>query len=143
MEEKLKRRIATKGLSDRAAAPLTIESRQGCLWIVLPDGINMDSHPQLEEKIDESLASKAGDKLVVDLSKTKNMYSAGFGMIVRLKKAAEARGCATFVVNASSRVMEAMAYLGLQKIIRVYEEGDKLDFLPDARETGATDPNEP
>ncbi len=120
--------MSPKNRAGRGATRLDVREDNGCLWITLPDSINMDSYPGLEEQIESSMASSV-NSIAIDLSKTKNMYSAGFGLIVRLKKMADAHNGRVYVVHAPRRVVDAMNYLGLQKVVTVYEEGASLDFL--------------
>lgn len=120
--------MSPKNTSTKKTTSLEISEQDRCLWITLPDSINMDSYPGLEEKIESSLSSMSS-QIVVDLSKTKNMYSAGFGLIVRLKKMTEMHGGKLYVVHVAPRVVEAMNYLGLQKVVKVYKDGEALDFL--------------
>jgi anti-anti-sigma factor len=126
------RETAPQAECPREESSLTIESKQGCLWITLPDSITMDSYPQLEERIDDAINGSESGTTVIDLGLTKNMYSAGFGMIVRIRKRMGEKGGSLYLVNAASRVVEAMTYLGLHKVISVYEEGAPLDFLTDS-----------
>jgi anti-anti-sigma factor len=114
-----------------AGEGLSAEVRSGCLWITLPDAINMDTHDQLEQGLGELLDEKPV-RIVIDLSETRNMYSAGFGVIVRFKKRAAALGKDVCLVNVNPRVAEAITAVGLHKVLPVYEEGAALDFLKSA-----------
>ncbi|MBD3320135.1 MAG: STAS domain-containing protein [Chitinivibrionales bacterium] len=116
-------RITVEGLDD-----FSIENREGCLWITLPDSINMDNYQQIESRVDSVLKKDAGN-VVIDLGKTINMYSAGFGLIVRLRKRIDECGGKLFLVNVSHRTADGLHGVGLDKIIRVYEQGAPLDFL--------------
>jgi len=109
---------------------ISISLRHGCLWIVLPDSINMDNCDQIEERLRATL-TEAPEKTVIDLSRTKNMFSAGFGMIVRFKKDLEKLGKRIFLVNVPPQVREALTSLGLHKVLPVYTDGAPLDFIAD------------
>jgi anti-anti-sigma factor len=115
-------------MSERNVRGLHIALKDGFIWITIPDSITMDTYQQVEYGI-ESVLTDGGDKIVIDLGKTKNMYSAGFGLIVRLRKRIAQNKGAMYLVNVSPRVMEGLSSVGLHKVVSIYEEGARLDFL--------------
>ena len=61
----------------------SVEQRHGCLWITLPDSIDMDNFLKIEERIMPEL-EKAPQEVVLDFSRTKALFSSGIGLVVRL-----------------------------------------------------------
>jgi anti-anti-sigma factor len=114
--------------SAESADGIIVQQRQGCVWVTLPDAINMDTHMRIEKKVDAMLHGKPA-RMVIDLAETRNMYSAGFGMIVRVKRVMAEYDGKLYVVNVNPKVMEAMQFTGIHKILSVYEQGATLDFL--------------
>lgn len=105
----------------RKSSGLRITKRKGYWWILLPDAINMDNYEQVENGI-ESIFSAGGDRLVIDLADTKNMYSAGFGLLVRLRKRVVSSNGEIHLINASEKVLDGLRAVGLDKIMPVYSE---------------------
>jgi anti-anti-sigma factor len=111
-----------------AALRVQIKEKAGHLWVMLPDSLNMDNYLHVESHI-VSLVQSRNLPLVIDLDKTKNMYSAGFGMIVRLLKIVTAQEKSMYIVNASKRVIEGLEGVGMHRILQVYARGALPDFL--------------
>ncbi|MBD3343525.1 MAG: STAS domain-containing protein [Chitinivibrionales bacterium] len=118
-------KITMEGFSDFA-----IEKKDGDLWITLPDSINMDNYQQIESRVESILNADIG-RVIIDLGKTKNMYSAGFGLIVRLKKRIDDCKGTLYLVNVSPKTAEGLHGVGLDRIMRVYEQGKSPDFSKD------------
>jgi anti-anti-sigma factor len=119
-------------MTDKNIRGLNIAFAGGHIRITIPDAINMDNFQQVEYGIESVLTDKA-DKVVIDFGKTKNMFSAGFGMIVRLKKRITQNGGELYLVNVSSRVLEGMQSVGLTKIVTVCGDDEAPDFPSAAR----------
>jgi len=64
---------------------LKIENKSDFTWVTLPDSINMDTYKTLEENIQARLDS-GNVRVVLDLSKTNNLFSSGLGLIIRIRK---------------------------------------------------------
>jgi len=114
-------------MTDKNIRGLNISFAGGRIRITIPDAINMDNFQQVEYGIESVLTDKA-DKVVIDFGKTKNMFSAGFGMIVRLKKRIALNGGELYLVNVSPRVLEGMQSVGLTKIVTVCQDDEAPDF---------------
>ena len=110
-----------------------VEHKDGYLWITLPDGVNMDNYVPLEKSIESFLPGNPRD-VVIDLGKTKTLYSSGFGMLIRLKKRIEEYNSRSFLVNVSPRLLEALESVGMEKLFPMF---DSEKSFRDA--TGATD----
>jgi anti-anti-sigma factor len=96
-----------------------IEKRYGCLWIVLPDSIDMDNYEKIEKTIAPEL-KESPKKIVLDFSKTENLFSSGLGVIVRLQKRITELGGILFLVNFSPRLKEALEAVGLDRVFKTF-----------------------
>jgi anti-anti-sigma factor len=106
-----------------------IEKRYGCIWIILPDTIDMDNYGRIEQSIEPELRESA-KKVVLDFSRTENLFSSGLGVIVRVQKRVTDLGGQLFLVNFTNRLKDALEAVGLDKIFTAFasEEDFKKHF---------------
>jgi anti-anti-sigma factor len=103
-----------------------IENKHGCLWIVLPDSIDMDSCNTIEESILPLLEQGSG-RVAMDFSKTSAIYSSGLGLVVRMQSRIHDKGGELYLVNLSDRMVEALANVGLDKVLSICKTEDDLE----------------
>jgi anti-anti-sigma factor len=96
-----------------------MERKNGCLWFVLPDVINMDNYIRIEEQLQMSLDGQE-KKIVIDLTHTKNLFSSGLGLLIRLKKHIDNATGSMFLVNVSKKIRDLLAAVNLDKLFFVY-----------------------
>jgi anti-anti-sigma factor len=98
---------------------LHIEERAGCLWIILPSSIDMSNRSDIEDEIHMHLTS-AIPCVVLDMRKTKYIYSSGLNLIVKLKNAIEQWNGKIVIVNVGPKAREILEKLNLHKIVDCY-----------------------
>lgn len=99
---------------------VTMERKNGCLWFVLPDVINMDNYIRIEGQLQAALGG-AEKKIVIDLAHTRNLFSSGLGLLIRLKKHVDNAGGTMHLVNVSKKVRDLFASVNLDKLFLIYE----------------------
>jgi anti-anti-sigma factor len=98
---------------------LKIEDKLGCVWITLPDSIDMDTYRNIEGAIVARRPDNAAC-VVLDLSETKNLFSSGIGLIIRVRKqVVESKGLFV-LVNVSRKVRKIFETVKLEKIFTMY-----------------------
>ncbi|MBD3316323.1 MAG: STAS domain-containing protein [Chitinivibrionales bacterium] len=112
-----------------------IENKHGCLWIVLPDSIDMDSCSAIEARL-IPLLEEAGGRVAMDFSKTSAIYSSGLGLVLRMKATIDESGGKLHLVNLSERLVEAFENVGLDQVLPVYRTENDLKT---ALESSSTD----
>ena len=108
-----------------------IENKLGCLWIVLPDSIDMDSCNTIEESI-LPILEESGGRVALDFSKTSAIYSSGLGLVVRMQSRIHDKGGTLYLVNLSDRMVEALANVGLDKVLSIHRTEADLKAHLDA-----------
>jgi anti-anti-sigma factor len=98
---------------------LGIERRYGCLWIILPDSIDMDNYVKIEDRIMECLAETPMN-IVLDFSGTKSLFSSGIGLIVRLNKGVTDKGYTMSLVNVGEKIREGFENVGLDTVFTIF-----------------------
>jgi len=97
-----------------------IESREGYLWIGLPDAIDMDNYQRIEDAISNELGENQS-RIALDFDKTRYLFSSGLGLIIRLKKKVEALEKKFFLINMNKKLREGLQNVGLDKSFTIYE----------------------
>jgi len=100
------------------AIKVNITRKMGCLWVVLPDVITIDSNLEIELAIMARM--EPAEKLVIDLTKTTKLFSSGLGLLVRLRKKASELNGMLCLVNVPRRVREFMTTVHLDKVFPTY-----------------------
>ncbi len=114
-----------------------IEERHECLWIVLPDSIDMDNYMKIEERILPELEKSPRD-VVLDFSRTKALFSSGIGLIIRLNKQINQAGQQIVLVNIETKIKEGLENVGLDSAFKLYATEE--DFVK-ARAQGSGGPS--
>ncbi len=96
-----------------------IEKRHDALWISLPDSIDMDNHQKIQEMIEPEMEGGC-ERVVLDFSHTKSLFSSGLGLIIRLKKLVENKGGKIFLVNVRDKIYEGFENVGLNKTFDIF-----------------------
>lgn len=97
---------------------MSIENKIGCLWITLPDAISMYNNRELEKSIIENL--KEHTDIVLDLSMTTHLFSAGLGLIIRIRKAANEKNSSLYLVNVNEKMRVFLTALNLTNVLSIY-----------------------
>jgi anti-anti-sigma factor len=108
------------------SSSVLVEKKHGCLWIVLPDSIDMYNYQQIEERIIPEL-EKNPSHIVLDFSATKALFSSGIGLVVRLKKRASELKQTISLVNIQEKIREGLENVGLETAFEIYK--NENDFL--------------
>ena len=96
-----------------------IKRRNGYLWIILPNAIGVDEGQEIQLELKSKILSK-NEQLVLDFTNTSIIYSAGFGLFIRLrKKVMETQG-AIYFVNVSKKNRDTFTELMLDKVFPIY-----------------------
>ncbi|MGB7566421.1 MAG: STAS domain-containing protein [Chitinivibrionales bacterium] len=98
---------------------LKIENKSDFVWITLPDSVNMDTYKAIEEKI-ESRLDAACVRVVLDLSKTSNLFSSGLGLIIRVRKWVAKSNGFICLVNVSRKIRAILETVHLDKVFTIY-----------------------
>ncbi len=97
---------------------LSIEHKMGSIWITLPDGISMYNSRDIEKSIVGNLEKSSS--LVLDFLNTRNLFSSGLGLIIRIRKAATEMDCKLCLVNVTGKIRELLSALNLSKLLTIY-----------------------
>jgi len=103
-----------------------VEDRHGCLWVILPDSIDMDNYLQIEERILPELEKSPKD-VALDFSHTKALFSSGIGLVVRLNKQIADKKQKIYLVNIERKIKEGLENVGLDMAFPMYPTEE--DFL--------------
>ena len=98
---------------------MKIENKSDFVWVTLPDSINMDTYMALEENIQARLGS-GNVRVVLDLSKTNNLFSSGLGLIIRIRKWVAQSNGFICLVNVSRKVRAVLETVHLDKVFTIY-----------------------
>lgn len=109
---------------------IALEERMGYIWITLPDSIHMDNYRQIETDILSHLTGK-GDRVVLDLSATQNLFSSGLGLIIRLRKFVGSGKGYICVVNVSHKIRDLLESVHLEKVIPIYATDVEFEISQD------------
>jgi anti-anti-sigma factor len=100
------------------ATALSIEHKMGSIWITLPDAISMYNSRDIEKSVIGNLQKSSS--LVLDFSNTRNLFSSGLGLIIRIRKVATENDCKVCLVNVTEKMRELLAALNLSKLLTIY-----------------------
>jgi anti-anti-sigma factor len=103
----------------KPAGSVAITRKNGFFWIAMPDSITMDNYVRIEEEIADAVA-EPNNKVVLDMAVTRNLFSSGLGLLIRLKKRLDDKKCLLFLVNVSHRIQDILAAVHLDKLFTVY-----------------------
>ena len=113
-----------------AANALKMENKSDCLWITLPDSINMDTYQNIEAAITSRLREK-GPRVVLDMSKTSNLFSSGLGLMIRIRKQVCENQGYIFLVNVSQKVRKILETVRLDKVFTLYATDVEFEISQD------------
>jgi len=103
----------------KSTGSVAITRKNGFFWIVMPDSITMDNYVRIEEDI-ATAVSEPNNKVVLDMAATRNLFSSGLGLLIRLKKRLDEKKCLLFLVNVSHRIQDIFTAVHLDKLFTVY-----------------------
>ena len=97
---------------------MSIEHKMGCLWITLPDAISMYNSRELEKTVVGNLEKETS--VVLDFSKTQNLFSSGLGLIIRIRKFVGEKNGVMSLVNVSEKMRDLFSAMNLNKVLTIY-----------------------
>jgi len=97
---------------------MSIEHKMGSLWITLPDAISMYNSRELEKTIVGNLGNEVN--VVLDFSRTRNLFSSGLGLIIRIRKAVGEKNSHLCLVNVNEKMRDMLTALNLHKVLSIY-----------------------
>lgn len=97
---------------------MSIEHKMGCMWVTLPDSINMYNNHEIEKSVLGNLED--GTNVVIDLSNTISIFSSGLGLIIRIRKTVYEHNGVVCLVNVNEKLREMFAALNLTKVLPIY-----------------------
>lgn len=103
----------------KTAGSIAVTMKNGFLWIAMPDSITMDNYVRIEEQIVEAVSGSCNG-VVLDMAVTRNLFSSGLGLLIRLKKRFDEKNCPLFLVNVSHRVQDILTAVHLEKLFPIY-----------------------
>jgi anti-anti-sigma factor len=101
-----------------SSVSLSVEHKMGCLWITLPDAISMYNSRELEKSISGNLDD--GGIVVLDFSRTRNLFSSGLGLIIRIRKSVSENNGILNLVNVNEKLRDMFTALNLNKVLTIY-----------------------
>jgi anti-anti-sigma factor len=95
-----------------------VEERSGYLWITLPDAVSMYNSRTVEQAVISHITENKN--VVLDLSRTNNIFSAGLGLFIKIRKHVFEKSGTICIVNVSSKHSELFSSLKLDKVFPVF-----------------------
>jgi anti-anti-sigma factor len=114
----------------KTAGSISVTVKNGFLWIAMPDSITMDNYVRIEEQIVEAVAGSC-TRVVLDMAVTRNLFSSGLGLLIRIKKYLDERNCTLFLVNVSHKIQDILAAVHLDKLFPVYATDVEFEISQD------------
>ncbi|MBN1603512.1 MAG: STAS domain-containing protein [Chitinispirillaceae bacterium] len=95
-----------------------VEKRSGYLWITLPDAVSMYNSKAVEQAVLSQITDTKS--VVLDLSKTNNIFSAGLGLFIKIRKHVFEKSGTVCLVNVSAKHSELFTSLKLDKVFPIF-----------------------
>ena len=99
---------------------VTIEKRNGCLWILMPRFIDGKNNISIENEIKDTLDDSI-DRVVLDLANVFSISSVAMGLIVRLRAMITDLSLSFYFINISDSCREQLEMVNLYKVLPVLE----------------------
>ena len=112
------------------APVVAIEERRGFIWARFPESVTVDNYRLIEQKIGARLSGKS-DRLVLDFSRTRDVYSSGIGLLVRVHKQVTEAGGGVYLVNVSKKIRETLEGVHLERILPMYATDVEFEISHD------------
>jgi anti-anti-sigma factor len=120
---------------------ITANMKNGFLWIAMPDSITMDNYVRIEEEIVEVIAGGSCNRVVFDMAATRNLFSSGLGLLIRIKKRLDEKKCLLYLVNVSHRVRDILSSVNLDTLFPIFSTDVEFEISQeDILEKKAQDP---
>ena len=97
-------------------ADVTFQSAGEVLVAYLSGEIDHHNAPQIREAIDECVAFRQPDRLILDFGDVTFMDSSGIGLVMGRYRLIEGKNCSFYIVNLSEHAYRVMQLAGLEKI---------------------------
>jgi anti-anti-sigma factor len=95
-----------------------VEERSGYVWVTLPDAVSMYNSRQVE--LDVASRITEGKGVVLDMSRTNNVFSAGLGLFIKIRKLVFEKSGTVCLVNVSAKHIEMFSSLKLDKVFPIF-----------------------
>jgi anti-anti-sigma factor len=109
---------------------LIVEKRLGYTWVILPGGIATQEYASIEDAILKNLTGKK-DRVVVDFSQVRALYSSGLGILIRLQKLIAKGDGVIALVNVAQKIYDLLVSLNLDKIFPLYSTDVEFEISQD------------
>lgn len=114
----------------KKAGTISVNMKNGYLWIAMPDSITMDNYVRIEEQILDAVSGSCAG-VVLDMSATHNLFSSGLGLLIRLKKLFDQKSCRLFLVNVSHKIRDILTSVHLETIFPIYATDVEFEISQD------------
>jgi anti-anti-sigma factor len=95
-----------------------VTERSGYLWIILPDAVSMYNSNEIEQAILSKINVSAN--IVLDLSRTNTLFSAGLGLLIKIRKITFEKNGSICLVNISTKLHELLTSVKLDKVFPLF-----------------------
>ena len=95
---------------------LNTSYQDNVLTVFLSGEIDHHNAPQIREAIDECVAFRQPDRLILDFGDVTFMDSSGIGLVMGRYRLIEGKNCSFYIVNLSEHAYRVMQLAGLEKI---------------------------
>jgi anti-anti-sigma factor len=96
-----------------------VEEKFGDLWVLLPDAISMYSCREIDAAVSKKINSSI-KRIVLNMSKTYNLFSSGLRLMLSLRKKINLRGGELVLVNVSAQIRQLLTDLNLDKVFKIF-----------------------
>ncbi len=100
------------------SSSIQIESKNGCLWILMPRFINSKNNLQLQDTIEKKL-SDVIDRVVLDFTNVASITSLTIGLLMRLREITTEAKSSLYLINIPKTCFEQLETVNLDKIFPV------------------------
>lgn len=87
--------------------------------IVLPSKFNFSYHKNFTDQYGKALESSSSEPIVLDFSNVEYLDSAALGMMVLLKKKADAKNIEVSIVNAHGAALDVLKIANFQNLFSI------------------------
>lgn len=99
--------------------------QENCLTVYLPEEVDHCTIADMGKEVDEMIANNHIRHIIFDFKYTNFMDSSGLGAIMGRYKKIKILGGEVWAVHLNFRIKQLLKMSGMNKIIQIYEEGDK------------------
>ena len=109
---------------------LLITHECGYVRLTLPEYIGMSESLDIEKEAAAEI-SRADGQVIIDLTVTNDLYSAGISLLIRLQKIAQKSGKALSIVNVSRKLRLLLESMKLDRVFPIFATDVEFDLSKD------------